>query len=651
MNSHAETFQQEYKNQLHQVALPDEIAQSYEVVDCLRDSAGKATYLVRSLRDGKNYILKVASAFEKESLATEFALLSALSHPCIPRSIAFVEERGTQYLIREFASGISLDQLITESGPLPDAEAVAIILRICDVLHMLHSQQPPVIHRDIKPQNVICSQQGECTLIDFGIARRFDKDAAGDTVYMGTCATAAPEQFGYMQTDTRSDVYSTGIVLLFLLTGSCDLKSVSDISNKALRRVVKRCVRFDPADRYSSIALLKRSLRRAQHQKQNGLLAASLVMILAVFCVLLYVPRTTQKAPVAQAASGILIASPAPTASPTTASGETAYRFDSPLVEQAVKQQLHLGTSDVVTVSDLDKITGLYLFGDTIYDDWSQHSVSGTHDSLNGKQVSSVGSVDSLTDISHMKNIRELALYNQQITDISPLRGLHLTKLGLGGNQISDISVLPYCGALTDLQLHHNPVSDIGPLTDISTLTSLELSQTKVTDIRPLAGLPLTYCSLLETPVADYSPLIELPHLEWLRVSDLSSEQVSIIGRLTRCRDLTLYRCEIVSLSQIENLIDLVFLDLLGGKISDIGEISGFIHINGLCIQDNPISDLSPLAKMRKLEYISLIGVPADDYSVLAQLPLLRNLDCDATQSEVIRRALIDTNVQINVVG
>lgn len=647
MNPHTESFQREYKKQLYHVALPVEIAQRYEVLDCLRDTPEKTTYLVRSKHDGQRYILKKASACEKESLASEFALLSALSHPCIPRAVAFLEEGCMQYLVREYASGISLDQLVLESGPLPKEEAVAIISQLCKVLHVLHSQQPPVIHRDIKPQNVLRTEQG-CALIDFGIARRFDETAIDDTVYMGTRATAAPEQFGYMQTDPRSDVYSTGILLLFLLTGSCELKAIDEIPSRALRRIIRRCVRFDPANRYRSIQLLNRNLNRAMHQKSIFLVSAAFVLLLFTLGASLFLPMRSQKASITAATTDVPVDSPTPSAAPATAAEADEYRFDSPLIEQAVRKQLHRSASEKITISDLDQITGLYIFGDMIYDAWAEHSVSGTGDIVNGTQVSSVGSIDSLIDISHMKNIQELALYNQQITDLSPLKGLHLTKLGLGGNQITDISVLPKCGALTELHLHHNPVKDISPLSGISTLTSLELCQTKVKDIRPLSGLPLTYCSLIETPVADYSPLLELPHLQWLRVSDLTREQVAVIGRLTRCQDLTLYRCDVTSLQQIENLIDLRFLDLLGCHVSEIGEIGVFSHLGGLCLQGNPITDLTPIAALENLDYLSLINVPASDYSVLLQLPRLKTLDCDATQRDAIVAVLAGTDVQIN---
>lgn len=114
MNPTIEAFHQEYKALIGRVTLPDEIAQAYELVDCLRETTEKSTYLVRSVRDGRRYILKIASASGKESLASEFALLSALSHPCIPNAIAFIEDGQKQYLIRDYVDGIPLDQFVSE---------------------------------------------------------------------------------------------------------------------------------------------------------------------------------------------------------------------------------------------------------------------------------------------------------------------------------------------------------------------------------------------------------------------------------------------------------------------------------------------------------------------------------------------------------
>src|SRR5258708_27596551 len=91
--------------------------------------------------------------------------------------------------------------------------------QICDVLSYLHTQQPPVIFRDLKPSNVMISKNGHVYLIDFGIARIFKPGKQHDTVALGSPGYAAPEQYGKAQSTPRSDIYSLGALLHYLLTG------------------------------------------------------------------------------------------------------------------------------------------------------------------------------------------------------------------------------------------------------------------------------------------------------------------------------------------------------------------------------------------------------------------------------------------------
>ena len=122
------------------------------------------------------------------------------------------------------------------------------------------SKPPPVIHRDIKPQNIILSDDGLATLIDFGISRYYDKNARSDTVCFGTQEFAPPEQYGFSQTDCRADIFSLGVLLGWMLTGR-----TSDfvIPDRRLARIVKKCTAFSPKDRYSSVAAVRRALVNA----------------------------------------------------------------------------------------------------------------------------------------------------------------------------------------------------------------------------------------------------------------------------------------------------------------------------------------------------------------------------------------------------
>ena len=95
---------------------------------------------------------------------------------------------------------------------------IRLCAKLAEILIYLHSRTPPVIHRDIKPENVIITEEKEPVLIDFDIARTFKTAEETDTVFFGTKGYAPPEQYGFAQTDCRSDIYAFGVLLRFLLT-------------------------------------------------------------------------------------------------------------------------------------------------------------------------------------------------------------------------------------------------------------------------------------------------------------------------------------------------------------------------------------------------------------------------------------------------
>lgn len=97
--------------------------------------------------------------------------------------------------------------------------AAFVIRSLCDILHKLHGNLPPIIHRDIKPSNIIFSSDGVVKLIDFNAARELRAEQNEDTRLMGTRRFAAPEQYGFGQSDPRTDIYALGITFYYMLTG------------------------------------------------------------------------------------------------------------------------------------------------------------------------------------------------------------------------------------------------------------------------------------------------------------------------------------------------------------------------------------------------------------------------------------------------
>jgi len=154
------------------------------------------------------------------SFQREVSVLSQLDHSNLPRVYEHFQNPGYWYLVMDFIAGETLEdyQIKAPNKRLLLSEVLDIGLQLCIVLDYLHSQQPPIVFRDLKPTNIIRTPTGQIYLIDFGIARYFKPGQAKDTVALGSLGYAAPEQYGKAQTTPRADIYSLGAVLHQLLT-------------------------------------------------------------------------------------------------------------------------------------------------------------------------------------------------------------------------------------------------------------------------------------------------------------------------------------------------------------------------------------------------------------------------------------------------
>ena len=166
--------------------------------------------------------------------------------------------------VYDYVAGPTLRELVRERGPLAPARAVALARQLCQALAPLHAAG--VVHRDIAPGNVVVAADG-AHLIDLGIARMRVDGASHDTTRLGTWGFAAPEQYGFAQTDARSDVFSLGRVLAYALTAADPADASFDsaaqespLVSPALRKVIKKATAFEPSSRYQSTGELERAL-------------------------------------------------------------------------------------------------------------------------------------------------------------------------------------------------------------------------------------------------------------------------------------------------------------------------------------------------------------------------------------------------------
>ena len=170
-----------------------------------------------ALKENNDGGLESQRQFEREA-----KLLAGLRHPNLPRvSDHFIVPGQGQYLIMDYVEGKSLAALLAErGGPLGEAEVLPWIRQVADALEYLHTSTPPIIHRDIKPDNIIITDKGRAMLVDFGISKVYEANK-GTTIGAKavTPGFSPPEQYGRGRTDARSDVYALGATLYTLLTG------------------------------------------------------------------------------------------------------------------------------------------------------------------------------------------------------------------------------------------------------------------------------------------------------------------------------------------------------------------------------------------------------------------------------------------------
>lgn len=222
--------------------------------------------------------------------------LTNIQNEHIARIYEIEERNGSLLLVEEYVDGFPLNEYVQKMG-LSNDEIIDLMLQLCDGLQTLHHADPPIIHRDLKPGNILVSEQGILKIIDFDASRSYKPEHSHDTVIMGTAEYASPEQYGFAQTDVRSDIYSFGAILYELLfqqtlprnssaeaaieqaptkefvrhTVKRQPNSLHELKNdrqtSALLQIINRCTMFDPNERFSSVEELARALQQ-DHMKQ-----------------------------------------------------------------------------------------------------------------------------------------------------------------------------------------------------------------------------------------------------------------------------------------------------------------------------------------------------------------------------------------------
>ena len=233
------------------------LQEQYETLTSLGRPDGNGVFLCKDNRSGdiviKKYIAPNARAVYEKLASISSAHLTGIY------DMAFSLQTGI--VIEEFVSGITLRKYLHRYGLPNQRQLCRIICDICDSLYEPH--RLGIVHRDIKPDNIMISNDGVLKVIDFGIARIMKEKHPQDTSFLGTPSYASPEQFGFSQTDCRSDIYSIGILISELLLGDVlpvDLLRKQKFKLGPLAPVILKCIEMDPEMRFHNVSELRRAI-------------------------------------------------------------------------------------------------------------------------------------------------------------------------------------------------------------------------------------------------------------------------------------------------------------------------------------------------------------------------------------------------------
>ena len=210
----------------------------------------KNIVLVQDIRNSELCVKKTLDIYSRDV----YEQLASVRIEGVPAVKECVADDGKLIVVEEYVQGRSLKQVLDEQGLLKEEQAYNIAVQLADVLVRLHQLEPAIVHRDIKPSNIIIEKNGHVNLIDFNAARHVNADKNEDTRMLGTVYFAAPEQFGFGQSDERTDIYGLGATINYIMTGD---KPGAGIAECRFSDILKKCLMVDAKDRYQSAAELR----------------------------------------------------------------------------------------------------------------------------------------------------------------------------------------------------------------------------------------------------------------------------------------------------------------------------------------------------------------------------------------------------------
>lgn len=628
------------ENKIWNDYLPEDMQEHWTVYECLKESEDSSTFLVKETATGILCVLKWGRNRQAEFLRNEMEIMEKMADrklSGIPKAYRIFEENGEVYLVREYIEGMSLAQMVLQKGGISEAEICRISRKICQTAEQFQNPDEPMIHRDIKPENIVVTPGSEVVFIDFGTMRSYKKDGSRDTFVVGTRGTAAPEQYGYTQTDQRTDVYAIGQTMLYMVSESYEMNQLSECAvSRRMKKIIEKACSFEPDKRYGDAAQLRRAVEKCQANNRKkvykkagavfGLIAAG--YILAIF------------SPDGTVIENKRIETAEQSAAEEQIQAEIIFREE--LIEEAVRKELGLSKTDKITASMLENVRKLRIVGKEILDDEDTFWGEGRH--VDGKDSSfgSVrGNITDLSDLAQMVNLEELALCNQKIEDISGLKELPLKKLYLSKNMITDFSVLLNLIDMDTLCIMENPAENLSVIGECTGILRLNIQGMNLTDIDFLKNLSLDYLDMSNVEVENniFEPLTEMKKLDTLCMCDVNEAAAETLSQMSTLKALFMWGDSTI-LENLKPLKGMTHLETLAftTQISSLEGIEQFPSLNFLSVSFSPVKDLSPVTGAKNLQVIDISNADIKNFEPLFGHSGLTEVHCTEEQKEEIMK-------------
>lgn len=628
------------ENKIWNDYLPEDMQEHWTVYECLKESEDSSTFLVKETATGILCVLKWGRNRQTEFLRNEMEIMKKMADrklSGIPKAYRIFEENGEVYLVREYIEGMSLAQMVLQKGGISEAEICRISRKISQTAEQFQNPDEPMIHRDIKPENIVVTPGGEVVFIDFGTMRSYKKDGSRDTFVVGTRGTAAPEQYGYTQTDQRTDVYAIGQTMLYMVSESYEMNQLSECAvSRRMKKIIEKACSFEPDKRYGDAAQLRRAVEKCQANNRKkvykkagavfGLIAAG--YILAIF------------SPDGTVIENKRIETAEQSAAEEQIQAEITFREE--LIEEAVRKELGLSKTDKITASMLENVRKLRIVGKEILDDedtfWGEgHHVDGKDSSFGSVR----GNITDLSDLAQMVNLEELALCNQKIEDISGLKELPLKKLYLSKNMITDFSVLLNLIDLDTLCIMENPAENLSVIGECTGILRLNIQGMNLTDIDFLKNLSLDYLDMSNVEVENniFEPLAEMKKLDTLCMCDVNEAAAETLSQMSTLKALFMWGDSTI-LENLKPLKGMTQLETLAftTQISSLEGIEQFPSLNFLSVSFSLVKDLSPVTGAKNLQVIDISNADIENFEPLFGHSGLTEVHCTEEQKEEIMK-------------